>query len=168
MNQSYQKYTHYKCGRNGCGVKWVDMFIKHRTRNLRISYGSTYMCFAHKVAFACCSSLWGYALTCRTPLPPIIKTWRNPCSHLCCGGYTGQCWFFRPEPHACVVESEPGGVFVFSDLTPVLWRAYRTMCLFVCFFRPHACVVEGVPGTYLELWTECRYWTHRKICGQKT
>ncbi|XP_037086624.1 transforming growth factor-beta-induced protein ig-h3-like [Pollicipes pollicipes] len=33
---------------------------------------------------------------------------------------------------------------------------------------PNACVVEEVPGTYTEIWTECRYWINREICGQKT
>ncbi|XP_071443553.1 transforming growth factor-beta-induced protein ig-h3-like [Hetaerina americana] len=33
---------------------------------------------------------------------------------------------------------------------------------------PNACVVEEVPGTNHRLYTECKYWTPRKICGQKT
>ena len=35
-------------------------------------------------------------------------------------------------------------------------------------FRPHACVVEEVPNTDIEIWTECRFWINRDICGQKT
>ncbi|XP_063241056.1 periostin-like isoform X2 [Bacillus rossius redtenbacheri] len=33
--------------------------------------------------------------------------------------------------------------------------------------RPNVCVVEEVPGTSHKVWTECKYWHHRDICGQK-
>jgi len=33
---------------------------------------------------------------------------------------------------------------------------------------PNACVVEEIPGTKWKIWTECKYWLNRKICGQKT
>ncbi|KZS06760.1 transforming growth factor-beta-induced protein ig-h3 [Daphnia magna] len=33
---------------------------------------------------------------------------------------------------------------------------------------PNACVVEEVPGTKWKIWTECKYYLPRKICGQKT
>lgn len=33
---------------------------------------------------------------------------------------------------------------------------------------PNACVVEEVPGSKWKIWTECKYYLPRKICGQKT
>jgi hypothetical protein len=36
------------------------------------------------------------------------------------------------------------------------------------FYRPNACVVEEVPGSKWKIWTECKYYLPRKICGQKT
>ncbi len=39
---------------------------------------------------------------------------------------------------------------------------------FIWFYRPNACVVEEVPGTKWKIWTECKYYLPRKICGQKT
>jgi len=33
---------------------------------------------------------------------------------------------------------------------------------------PNACVVEEIPGSKWKIWTECKYWLTRKICGQKT
>jgi len=33
---------------------------------------------------------------------------------------------------------------------------------------PNACVVEEIPGSKWKIWTECKYYLPRKICGQKT
>jgi len=32
---------------------------------------------------------------------------------------------------------------------------------------PNVCVIEDVPGTKHKIWTECKYWKPRDICGQK-
>nr|CAD7597941.1 unnamed protein product [Timema genevievae] len=36
-----------------------------------------------------------------------------------------------------------------------------------CLHCPNVCVVEEVPGTSHKIWTECKYWRNRDICGQK-
>ncbi|XP_054270293.1 transforming growth factor-beta-induced protein ig-h3-like [Macrosteles quadrilineatus] len=32
---------------------------------------------------------------------------------------------------------------------------------------PNACVVEEIPGTKHQIWTECKYWNSRDVCGSK-
>lgn len=32
---------------------------------------------------------------------------------------------------------------------------------------PNTCVIEEVPGTKHKIWTECKYWADRDICGRK-
>ncbi|KAK3917621.1 Periostin [Frankliniella fusca] len=32
---------------------------------------------------------------------------------------------------------------------------------------PNSCVIEEVPGTKHKIWTECKYWADRDICGRK-
>ncbi|KAE8737076.1 hypothetical protein FOCC_FOCC017466 [Frankliniella occidentalis] len=33
--------------------------------------------------------------------------------------------------------------------------------------HPNTCVIEEVPGTKHKIWTECKYWADRDICGRK-
>ena len=53
---------------------------------------------------------------------------------------------------------EPKTLILFIDIF---------LCFF-CFSRPNACVVEEVAGSKWKIWTECKYYLPRKICGQKT
>ncbi|XP_034248308.1 transforming growth factor-beta-induced protein ig-h3-like [Thrips palmi] len=32
---------------------------------------------------------------------------------------------------------------------------------------PNTCVIEEVPGTEHKIWTECKYWADRDVCGRK-
>lgn len=72
-----------------------------------------------------------------------------------CLGVLATVWFF----------------FCCHSWTPATVSAKRIPAWHIRIARqqgPNACVVEEVPGANWKIWTECKYWPNRKICGQKT
>jgi hypothetical protein len=78
-------------------------------------------------------------------------------------------FYFKYDDDDYVSEMDEKVVMINLELTGLLYADDVTpKNVSFDFYRPNACVVEEVPGSKWKIWTECKYYLPRKICGQKT